>query len=135
MHTAFATMLPHVDVMHSLQIVDGIISSLIGCIVPRDRRRLNFEIEARHRQALYSGILFGVEAALRMRQRAALDGVVDQAVEHARAAVPDAIRLLRPTNEYAQDDRREVCAACHGEVEPGTLMIHKSRTGAACEQP
>ena len=79
-----------------LQIAAAIITSLIGYIALWVRRRFGIEIEARHREALHSAILSGVEAALRKGPRAALEHVVDEAVEHAKSSVPDAIRYLAP---------------------------------------
>lgn len=64
------------------------------------RQRWGIEVEARHREALHSAIMSGVQAAL-------LRGVQPQdavkaAVVYASKSVPDAMRNLSPSPEVLQ---------------------------------
>ena len=81
-----------------LQIAAAIVTALIGYISLLVKRRFGIEIEAIHREALHSAIMSGVDAAIRRGPGAAVEVLVDGALAHARASVPDAISALAPTN-------------------------------------
>lgn len=59
------------------------------------RERWGIEVEARHREALHSAIMSGVQAAL--LKGVARSEAVEAAVTYAKKSVPDAIRNLSPS--------------------------------------
>jgi hypothetical protein len=59
---------------------------------------LGVQIEARHREALHSALLTGVQAALDQGPSAGRDAIVRQAIDYARTSVPRAIKKLGPDN-------------------------------------
>lgn len=58
------------------------------------RERWGIEVEARHREALHSAIMSGVQAAL--LRGAKRSDAVEAAITYARKSVPDAIGKLAP---------------------------------------
>lgn len=58
------------------------------------KARWGIEIEARHREALHSALMSGVEAALGRGLHGS--AAISAAVEHARDSVPEALARLQP---------------------------------------
>jgi len=83
---------------HLLEILSMIITAAISMAALYLRRWTGIEIEARHREALHSAIMSGVESALQHGPGKAADQLVDEAVAYARKSVPDAIARLAPDN-------------------------------------
>lgn len=77
-----------------LQIISAILGVLLISITGVAKQRWGIEVEARHREALHSAIMSGIRAALSKGG----DGpdIVEAAIAHARASVPDAISALSP---------------------------------------
>lgn len=79
-----------------LQLVGGLLATLIGLAANMARKRWGIEIEARHRDALHSALMSGIEAAF--EAGATGEDAVQAAVQHAKASVPDAVAALIPGN-------------------------------------
>ncbi|MFH5773619.1 hypothetical protein ACHFJ0_05155 [Paracoccus sp. NGMCC 1.201697] len=57
-------------------------------------RKWGIEIQEKHRNALHSALMSGIEAALGRGFTG--DAAVADAIEHARRSVPDALKNLKP---------------------------------------
>ncbi|WP_323781909.1 hypothetical protein [Leisingera sp.] len=71
-----------------------ILSALIGAAAHKANRRWGLDIEARHREALHSAIMSGIQAAIEEGPEEAAEVLISSAVDYARASVPDAISRL-----------------------------------------
>lgn len=78
---------------HIIELLGVLLTLLIGIATQALRRWTGIEIEARHREALHSAIMSGVEAAM-AHGAGDVQTVKRAAIEHANASVPDAIRAL-----------------------------------------
>jgi hypothetical protein len=83
----------------SAALVPGIVTlfgTLLTLILARlsnlARERWGIEVEARHREALHSAIMSGIQAALARGLTG--QAAVSAAINHATVSVPDAIRKL-----------------------------------------
>ncbi len=66
------------------------------------QRRTALEIDARHREALHSALMSGINAALSQhegRGEAARKAIIGAALSHVRLSVPDALEHLAPTEK------------------------------------
>lgn len=79
-----------------IDIVGVLIGAAILYVSNMIRQKTGLEIEARHREALHSALMSGVQAGLRAGPTAARDVLIERAVAYAQASVPDAIRKLGP---------------------------------------
>ncbi len=77
-----------------LQLIGSILGLLLIRAANLASSRWGIEIEARHREALHSAIMSGIQAALMRGVKG--EAAVTAALQHARASVPDALRALRP---------------------------------------
>lgn len=77
-----------------LQIIAAVLGFVILRAAEAARRRWNIEIEARHREALHRALMSGISAAMTRGLRGS--AVIDPALAHARASVPDALAALQP---------------------------------------
>lgn len=81
-----------------LEILGIIITAAIAFIAAQVKRWTGIEIEAKHRDALHSAVMSGVESALQKGVGPASDQLVEEAIAYAKASVPDAIAKLAPDN-------------------------------------
>lgn len=81
-----------------LQVAAALITALLGYIGMWVRARFGVEISAKHRDALHSALMTGVETAVRRNPAAGVREVMDDAIEYARESVPDALKALAPSN-------------------------------------
>lgn len=82
------------------------------------RERWGIEVEARHREALHSAIMSGVQAAL---LRGAKRGdAIEAAITYARKSVPDAIGKLAPGPDVLKSIAEAKLRAVLGEKLAGT---------------
>ncbi len=61
------------------------------------RQRWGVEVESRHREALHSAIMSGIQAAL--LRGAKRDTAIQAGIKHAMSSVPDAISALAPKED------------------------------------
>lgn len=80
----------------------GALSILIGAAITWGARvfsvKTGLEIEQKHRDALHSAVMSGVNAALTDGPRAAREEIVDRVIGYVEGAVPDALEKLGPSN-------------------------------------
>jgi phage-related protein len=88
---AFGALLPTL-----LQIISAILGVLLIRISTVAKTRWGIEIEARHREALQTALMSGIQAAL-SRGESGPDAI-SSAVKHAAESVPDAITALKPAS-------------------------------------
>jgi hypothetical protein len=81
-----------------MEIVGVLFSMVLLFLSNLARVWLGVQIEARHREALHSALLTGVQAALDQGPSAGRDVIVRQAIDYARTSVPQAIKKLGPDN-------------------------------------
>ncbi|TDK54215.1 hypothetical protein [Antarcticimicrobium luteum] len=79
-----------------------VLSILIGIAAREAKQRFGLDIEARHREALHSALMSGARAAIEDGPGAGRDVLVERAVAHARASVPDAIVRLGASDAVLQ---------------------------------
>ena len=84
-----------------LPIVGTALAWVIGHAARVASERWGVEIEARHRDALHSAILSGIEAAIRRNVPAA--DVPAAALGYVKRSVPDAVRKLRAGDDVLVD--------------------------------
>lgn len=77
-----------------LEISGVVVAGAIGWAATYAKRKWGLEIEAKHRDALHSAIMTGVQSALTK----GLTGLSAQsyAIEYAKRSVDDAIKALKP---------------------------------------
>ena len=68
-------------------------------------------IEERHRQALHTALMSGLQAALTRRD----SNVIASAIDHAKASTPDAIAALRPADGVMHG----IVQGMYGRLPPG----------------
>lgn len=78
------------------------LSVLVGAVITWGARvfseKTGLDIEQKHRDALHSAIMSGVNAALTDGPQAARETIIDQAIAYVEGAVPDALEKLGPSN-------------------------------------
>ena len=85
-----------------LEILGIIITAAIAFAAAQLKRWTGIEIEAKHREALHSAMMSGVESAMQNGPSKAADMLVEEANAYAKATVPDAISKLAPDNFILQ---------------------------------
>lgn len=85
----YAALLPLI-----LTAIGGILSYVIGRAAEAARARWGIEIEARHREALHSALMTGIQAAL--GRGLVGQAAIDAATVYAAQSVPDALARLDP---------------------------------------
>lgn len=84
-----------------LTLLAALLTFTINRVAVWVQQRMHIEIEAKHREALHSAIMSGIRAAILARpgdrSTDARAAIVEQAIEHARISVPDALNHLKPT--------------------------------------
>ncbi|KUP91808.1 hypothetical protein [Tritonibacter horizontis] len=73
-----------------------LLSALIATAAQTAKQRWGLDIEARHREALHAALISGVKAAIERGPEEAAEVLIREAVDHAKASVPDAIQRLAP---------------------------------------
>jgi len=91
--------------------VSALLSLLIGLAANTARAKFGLDIEARHREALHSALISGLQAAMKKGPQAGLDALTDEAIQYAKNSVPDAIAKLAPSGETLRDLARSKLAA------------------------
>lgn len=93
-----------------LQVISAIVGLIIAWAAATAKQRWGIEIEGRHREALHSAIMSGIRGAL--LAKLPREAVVSDALDYARASVPDALKALKPTdavlNRIAEAKLKEV---------------------------
>ena len=87
-----------------------LLTALIGSAAHTAKQRWGLDIEARHREALHSALMSGIRAAVERGPEEAVEVLVQEAVEHAKASVPDALLRLRPDEAILQNLARSKLA-------------------------
>ena len=82
--------------------VSLLLSALIAMAAQTAKRRWGLDIEARHREALHAALISGIKAAIERGPEEAVDVLIREAVDHAKASVPDAILRLRAPEHVLQ---------------------------------
>ncbi len=75
-----------------MEVIAALLMFVIGWASLTLKTRLGLDIEARHRDALHSAVMSGVQAA--MEGNLSGQQAADMAVDYVRQSVPDAIRYL-----------------------------------------
>ena len=88
---------------HLLEVFGLIFTVLIGLAVKRLRDWTGIEIEEKHQRALHSALMTGARAALMRDARLTREQVVQEAIDYARGAVPDAMAALKPRADILID--------------------------------
>jgi hypothetical protein len=78
----------------ALTAIAAILTQIISGAARVAKDRWGIEIEARHREALHSALMSGIQAALGRGLRG--QAAIDAAVSYAQRSVPDAMARLRP---------------------------------------
>lgn len=78
----------------ALTVIAAILTQIISAAARVAKDRWGIEIEARHREALHSALMSGIQAALGRGLRG--QAAIDAAVSYAQRSVPDAMARLRP---------------------------------------
>ncbi|MCG7626154.1 hypothetical protein [Epibacterium sp. Ofav1-8] len=87
-----------------------LLTALIGSAAHTAKRRWGLDIEARHRDALHSALMSGIRAGLERGPDEAAEVLIREAVDHAKASVPDAILRLGPNDHVLQNLARSKLA-------------------------
>ncbi|WP_052261578.1 hypothetical protein [Leisingera sp. ANG-M1] len=89
-----------------LEAVGLVLASLIGAAAMAAKKRFGIEIEAKHREALHSALMTGLQAALRHKASAGREAIIEAAISYAGNSVPDALNALRPENAVLRNIAR-----------------------------
>lgn len=79
-----------------LELTSAIIAAAIAVAAFYLRRWTGIQVEAKHREALHEALMSGAMAAVRHGPKEGFATLEAQAISHARASVPDAVRYLVP---------------------------------------
>jgi hypothetical protein len=84
-----------------IPVVSTVVPLLLGWVAVILKQKYNIELEAKDQTALHSAILTGITAALaKVANRGAPSSeIISQAIDHANASVPDALKRLKPSTE------------------------------------
>lgn len=85
----------------ALEIVSAGVLAAIGYASLRLREKWGIEIEAKHREALHSAIMSGIESALRRNVPA--PDIPAVATAYVKRSVPDAVKRLRAGDDVLHD--------------------------------
>lgn len=81
-----------------LEAISVVLMAAIVYVTNLVRKKTGLEIEARHREALHSALMTGVQSAIKDGPQAAKSQIIEEAVAYARFSVPKAIAQLGPDN-------------------------------------
>ncbi|MDS9467363.1 hypothetical protein RGQ15_07215 [Paracoccus sp. MBLB3053] len=91
----------HAVLPQLLEIAGLILTGVLTWAAAKAKAKWGIEIEARHREALHSAIMTGINLALSKGLTA--QAAVDAALNYAVKSVPDAIGALKPSTETIAD--------------------------------
>ncbi|MDS9468224.1 hypothetical protein RGQ15_11665 [Paracoccus sp. MBLB3053] len=91
----------HAVLPQLLEIAGLILTAVLTWAAAKAKAKWGIEIEARHREALHSAIMTGINLALSKGLTA--QAAVDAALDYATKSVPDAIGALKPSAETIAD--------------------------------
>ena len=87
---------------HLVELASVIIAGALLWVSNALRRRWNIEIEAKHRDALHSAIMTGINLAVERGVLTKRD-IAREAAAYAQRSVPDAIQALKPRADMLVD--------------------------------
>ncbi len=91
---------------HFPELIGALITALVGFIAAQIKARTGSELDARARNALHSALTTGAMLALARYGRKAgvnQDAMISEAINYAKASVPDAIKRLGPVGSVLAD--------------------------------
>ncbi|WP_376872417.1 hypothetical protein [Albirhodobacter sp. R86504] len=91
---------------HLAEIISGIVTALLAFIAAQIKARTGAELDANARDALHSALTTGAMLAIARYGRTAgvnQEAMVAEAVNYAKASVPDAIKRLGPVETVLAD--------------------------------
>jgi len=108
---------------HFPELIGALITALVGFIAAQIKARTGSELDARARDALHSALTTGAMLALARYGRKAgvnQEAMINEAINYAKASVPDAIKRLGPVGSVLADlATAKIEAVVRGECKRG----------------
>ncbi|KIC30048.1 hypothetical protein [Leisingera sp. ANG-M6] len=79
-----------------------ILTSAIAAAALMVRKHFGVQVGQALQRDLHTALMSGIRAALEDGREAAADVLINEAIQHARESVPDAIKALKPTEAVLQ---------------------------------
>ncbi len=80
------------------ELVAVVVLGLLAMAYRRFSELTGIQIEAKHREALHTAIETGVLAAIEKGPNWGKEQIIKAAVDHVRRSVPDAVKVLKPSD-------------------------------------